>query len=356
MVDYSEHTVLIVDDEVEILKSLSRGLHSEAYSLIFATSGMQALEAFVREDKISVLITDMRMPGMNGLELLKQVEEISPETIKIVLSGYTQLPQILATINSVNIYKFMTKPWDLEAELKVYIREAIDLYENAKIEENRLTSSEKKGILYNKMLTDSYEKVDHVLKLYDELIKATNHHHLMTIQDLRLAEQKSQVSEVIQRMNDRMHYLNKVFELSRVTLKTFRFDDVVNTLEQTLVRIGLYELEIDVIQEESKLYYYDNFKMLVSMMTDLIELVHANGPQILSIKVSEEALELKHIVKFVLESELNERVQNVFLHHGRFVEAILRIVGGKFTAVVIESVFRIDMIIPISKKEFETLE
>ena len=122
MVDYSEHTVLIVDDEVEILKSLSRGLHAEPYSLVFATSGMQALEAFVRDERISVIITDMRMPGMNGLELLKQVEEISPETIKIVLSGYTQLPQILATINSVNIYKFMTKPWDLEAELKVYIK------------------------------------------------------------------------------------------------------------------------------------------------------------------------------------------------------------------------------------------
>lgn len=356
MVDYSEHTVLIVDDEVEILKSLSRGLHAEPYSLVFATSGMQALEAFVRDERISVIITDMRMPGMNGLELLKQVEEISPETIKIVLSGYTQLPQILATINSVNIYKFMTKPWDLEAELKVYIKEAIDLYENAQIEGNRLTASEKKGILYNKMLTDSYEKVDHVLKLYDELIKAINHHHLISIQDLRHVDNKIQVTEVIQQMNDRMHYLNKVFELSRVTLKTFVFDDIVHTLEQTLVRIGLYDLEIDVVQEESKLYYYDNFKMLVSMMSDVIELIHANGPQILSIRVSAEALELNHIVKFVLESELNDKVQSVFLNHGKFVEAILRIVGGKFTAVVIDKVFRIDMIIPIAKKEYETIE
>jgi len=118
MVDYSEHTVLIVDDEVEILKSLSRGLHAEPYSLVFATSGMQALEAFVRDERISVIITDMRMPGMNGLELLKQVEEISPETIKIVLSGYTQLPTNSRYYYSVNIYKFMTNRWIWNVELK----------------------------------------------------------------------------------------------------------------------------------------------------------------------------------------------------------------------------------------------
>lgn len=356
MVDYSEHTVLIVDDEVEILKSIGRGLRTEPYSLIFAQSGIQALESFAREKRITVIITDMRMPGMNGLDLLKQVDEISPETIKIVLSGYTQLPQILATVNSVNIYKFMTKPWGLESELKVYVKEAIDLYENAKIEDNRLSASEKKNALFNKMLTDSYGKVDHVIRLYDELIKAINYHHLLSIQDLRQINNKVQVSDVIQQMNDRMHYLNKVFELSKVTLKTFRFSDIVYTLNQTLVRIGLYDFDIEIDQAESKLDYYDNFKMLVIMMSDVIELIHANGPKLLSIKIREEVLEQKHIIKFVLESELNNKVQSIFLNHGKFVEAILRIVGGKFTAVVIDKVFRIDMIIPITKKEFETLE
>lgn len=139
MIDYSKHTVLIVDDEIEILKSLNRGLHLEPYRKLFASSGAQALEFFAQEDSISVVITDMRMPGMNGLELLKHIDEISPRTVKIVLTGYTQLPQILATVNNVDIFKFMTKPWDLDAELKVYIKEAITYFEVSTDEAFRLS-------------------------------------------------------------------------------------------------------------------------------------------------------------------------------------------------------------------------
>ncbi len=144
MIDYSKHTVLIVDDEIEILKSLNRGLHSEPYDKIFVSSGAQAIDAIKKDQNISVILTDMRMPGMNGLELLKLVDQINPKIVKIVLTGYTQLPQILATVNSVDIFKFMTKPWDLEIELKSTLKAAIEEYEFRALEENRLISSEKK--------------------------------------------------------------------------------------------------------------------------------------------------------------------------------------------------------------------
>lgn len=123
---YENYRVLFVDDEPNILNALRRGLAEEEYYCHFAGSGKEALE-IIRKDKISVIVSDMRMPEMNGLELLTRVAELSPMTVKVVLSGYTQLPQILVTINQVDIFKFITKPWELDDFITV-IRKCLDYY------------------------------------------------------------------------------------------------------------------------------------------------------------------------------------------------------------------------------------
>jgi two-component system response regulator HupR/HoxA len=76
-----------------------------------------------------VLITDMRMPEMGGLELLKIVKEQYPHIVRMVLSGYTQVTTLLTAINQGEIYKYITKPWKLEEGFKPAIREAIEYYE-----------------------------------------------------------------------------------------------------------------------------------------------------------------------------------------------------------------------------------
>jgi CheY-like chemotaxis protein len=119
--------VLFVDDEEKILKSLKRGLIDEEYECLFAGSGKEALE-IMKEEVIAVIISDMRMPEMNGLSLLKEVEKDYPGTIKIILSGYAQLSQVIATVNQVKIFKYVMKPWDLENEFIGIIREAVDYY------------------------------------------------------------------------------------------------------------------------------------------------------------------------------------------------------------------------------------
>jgi len=123
---YKNYRVLFVDDEPNILNTLRRGLMEEEYYCHFASSGKEALE-IIDKEKIAVIVTDMRMPEMNGLELLNKVSEKSPATVKLVLSGYTQLPQILATINQVDIFKFITKPWE-SADLIMIIRKSLDFY------------------------------------------------------------------------------------------------------------------------------------------------------------------------------------------------------------------------------------
>ncbi|MDR3599520.1 MAG: response regulator [Desulfosporosinus sp.] len=116
-----------MDDEENILNSLRRGLIDEEYKCIFASSGLQALEA-LKNEPVSVIVSDMRMPGMDGLTLLKEVKENYPRTVRIVLSGYAQLQQIITTLNQANLFKFILKPWNLEGEFKGVIQQALEYY------------------------------------------------------------------------------------------------------------------------------------------------------------------------------------------------------------------------------------
>ncbi len=123
-----KRTVLFVDDEENILKSLKRGLLDEPYETLFAQGGKEALE-ILKQKEVHVLVTDMRMPEMSGLELLQIVKTEYPHIIRMVLSGYTQVTTLLTAINQGEIYKFITKPWKLEEEFKPSVREAVEYYE-----------------------------------------------------------------------------------------------------------------------------------------------------------------------------------------------------------------------------------
>ncbi len=118
--------ILFVDDEVSTLHALERYLLNEPYCLQFAQSGKQALE-IMEKLNIHVLVTDMKMPEMNGLELLKIVKSKFPGTIRLVLSGFSSLSSIIPAINSGEIYRYITKP--IEPEIfKRTLRDAIDFF------------------------------------------------------------------------------------------------------------------------------------------------------------------------------------------------------------------------------------
>jgi len=120
-------TILFVDDEEKVLKSLQRGLMDEPYNLLFATSGKEALEK-LEKNEVHIIVTDMRMPEMSGLELLRIIKEKYPKIVRLVLSGYTQVTTLLTAINQGEIFKFITKPWRLEEEFKSVLQQAVDYY------------------------------------------------------------------------------------------------------------------------------------------------------------------------------------------------------------------------------------
>ena len=104
-------TLLIVDDEASILKSLKRVFHGLNYRLVLADSAQKALD-FMRSNAAHVIISDMKMPDINGPQFLSRVAKDFPHTYRIVLSGYADTESTLSAINDGKIHRYLQKPWD----------------------------------------------------------------------------------------------------------------------------------------------------------------------------------------------------------------------------------------------------
>jgi response regulator RpfG family c-di-GMP phosphodiesterase len=102
-------TILFVDDEERILRSL-RMLFRSQYEVLMTTSGAAALE-MVRSRRVHVVVSDQRMPEMLGVDLLRRVRETSPATMRLLLTGYSDLHAIIASVNEGEIFRFIEKPW-----------------------------------------------------------------------------------------------------------------------------------------------------------------------------------------------------------------------------------------------------
>lgn len=129
----SSRTLLLVDDEEHILASLKRLLRRDGYTIITACGAAQGLQRLA-EGEVDVIVSDQRMPGMIGVEFLRRAKELYPDTIRMVLSGYTELQSIIDAVNEGAIYKFLTKPWD-DVLLRGHVAEAFR--QKAMADENR---------------------------------------------------------------------------------------------------------------------------------------------------------------------------------------------------------------------------
>jgi two-component system NtrC family sensor kinase len=119
--------ILCVDDERNVLRSLERIFLDDDYEIVLAGSGEEGLQVMGESGPFQVVISDYRMPVMNGVEFLKSVYDRWPETVRIVLSGYADASAIVAAINEGHIYRFIPKPWNDE-ELRVTIQNCVERY------------------------------------------------------------------------------------------------------------------------------------------------------------------------------------------------------------------------------------
>ena len=125
-------TLLFVDDDEGVLNALRRIFMDENYTVLSANSGEKALRV-LEERQVHLLISDHRMPGMTGAELLKAVRERWPETIRIMLTGYADVNSIMGAVKEGAVYKFVTKPWndeDLRLTVALALQQYLLMHEN----------------------------------------------------------------------------------------------------------------------------------------------------------------------------------------------------------------------------------
>ncbi len=140
----SKHEILIVDDEPANLQKLKRTFLTE-YTVHEARTGDEAL-LILKDRPVVAIVTDQRMPGMSGVNLLRQAREVRPDTIRIILTGYTDVEYLMDAINQGQVHRYITKPWEPVA-LKEALRQEIERWqlrkENERLSEELRRANEK---------------------------------------------------------------------------------------------------------------------------------------------------------------------------------------------------------------------
>ena len=134
-------TLLFVDDEQNILSSLRRLFRSTGHTIMTASSGQEALE-ILENNEIDLIISDMRMPEMDGAELLSKVSCKWPDTVRILLTGFADMESTIRAVNEGNIYKYVSKPWE-DNDIKITVEHALER-KHLKAERDRLLELTKK--------------------------------------------------------------------------------------------------------------------------------------------------------------------------------------------------------------------
>ncbi|YCM43176.1 response regulator [Verrucomicrobiaceae bacterium 227] len=125
---YHKHAILFIDDEVQSQKYFSQ-IFGKIFKVHLASDGEEGLRLFrEHRDEIGVVVSDQRMPGMAGSELLAEIAKENADVVKILSTAYSDLDAAIDAVNEGGIYRYVTKPWDL-AELEVTLRRAMDFFQ-----------------------------------------------------------------------------------------------------------------------------------------------------------------------------------------------------------------------------------
>jgi CheY-like chemotaxis protein len=119
--------ILVVDDEPDNLDLLYRTFRRD-FNVLKADSGVNALQVLAAEGEVAVIISDQRMPEMKGTEFLSKTVPQFPDTVRIILTGFTDIEDLVEAINAGQVYKYITKPWD-PGELKAVVQRAAETYD-----------------------------------------------------------------------------------------------------------------------------------------------------------------------------------------------------------------------------------
>ena len=154
-----QQTILFVDDEENVLYTLRRMFKREPYRVIVAGSGRQALEMIQLGERPSVIVSDQRMPEMTGAEFLEETAAVLPDSIRIMLTGYSDINGAMDAINRGGVYRYILKPWD-DADLRLTVRDAVERYELVRQNQALTQELKEKNRALEKLNTNLERKVE----------------------------------------------------------------------------------------------------------------------------------------------------------------------------------------------------
>ncbi len=172
--------ILLVDDERNVLRSLERLFLEEEYEIVTASSGREGLDILEESGPFRLIISDFRMPVMNGVEFLQEVCQRWPDTERMILSGYADTAAVVSAINQGQICKFVAKPWN-DGDLLGAVREAMERFElrarNRQLVNELLAANEELKKI-NKQLNDMVNE-----RVKDVLLKSRALHSFQNVAD-----------------------------------------------------------------------------------------------------------------------------------------------------------------------------
>jgi response regulator RpfG family c-di-GMP phosphodiesterase len=208
----AQATLLFVDDEANILASLKRLFRPQGYRILTAESGAQGLEIMARES-VDLVISDMRMPEMNGAQFLERVREKWPETVRILLTGYAEIGATIEAINRGQIYRYISKPWE-DNDVTLIVKHAL---------QQKMLEQEKQRL--EELARRQNEELKELNANLEERVKARTEEVRQTMGFLEVAHEKLKksfitsirvFSNLIEMRNERMRgHASRVAEMAR---------------------------------------------------------------------------------------------------------------------------------------------
>jgi signal transduction histidine kinase len=235
--DQRRHTLLVVDDEVDVLESL-RHLFHRSYRVLTASSGEQAL-ALLQNNDVHLILSDQRMPGMSGDVFLSHARKLRGDAIRMLFTGYADIQAVINAVNEGNIYRYILKPWDA-VELEGIIRQGAEKYEL--LDERKRLIAELQAA--NAKLTQANVELAEAGQLKSAFIEVASHEFNTPItlvlgmsELLRLLnpDRDEQERALVERISDSARQLAR---LVTSTLTLMRSDDFRRTLQPAPVELS----------------------------------------------------------------------------------------------------------------------
>jgi len=235
--------VLMVDDDTNLLSSFHR-LHYETLDLTTVDSGEKALEAFKTDGPFAVVVSDYKMPIMNGIELLKQIRVISPDTVRIMLTGQADMKIAIDAINQGNIFRFLMKPCPFEMFLQT-VNEGLGQYESVQ-KKQELLRQEVFEAFYQKNLQSTFKIITTLLEKKDPY--TAGHQFRVSQLAVAIADELGFDHQTLEcvRVAANLHDIGKIYTPSEILSKSGKLSDLELNLVKDHPRAG-YELLKEIV-------------------------------------------------------------------------------------------------------------